>query len=194
VTGFVVSLLGEFVPPLLDAIRTVGLLPGEGAWWFALAEDELILPRRCNDPARIFDRRWERLSLFGPRFELRWQARGRHATALLLLEAGQLPELPSSLAGKEERFAHVEFGIHLLWGEKQRLGNRPARGQVGFPRPLHYLQDETEETLQDPCVLEVVRYHDPRHQRQALRYSGVGRLPRRDWKRVDPFPEALKSL
>jgi hypothetical protein len=195
VNGFVIPLGGEFGPALLDPLREAGLLPADALWWFALAEDELVLPSRCDDLPRVFARPWERVSLFGPRAELRWQARGRHGSILLLLEAERPPDLPLPRAGQEARFPVCEPGIHLLWGEKQHLGNRRGRGQVGFPRPLDYLADEPEAALEEACVLDVWRYSNPGHARQALRYAGVSRRPRREWARhpVEPFPEALAA-
>jgi hypothetical protein len=188
----VIPLGGEFGPHLLDALRRASLLEEDALWWFALAEDELSLPTRCREPQQVFARPWDRVSLFGPRAELRWQRRGRGGAALLLLEAERPPELADLPAGKAACFPEIdqEPTTHLLWGEKQRLGDRLARGQVGFPRPLDYLASETDPTLDGACVLTVCRYADPRERRQALRYLRLDHLPPSAWERcqVKPFP------
>jgi hypothetical protein len=193
--GFVVPLDVAWGPLLLDQLRIGEWLPVAELWWFAMAEDDLVLPSRCTDPAAVFARTWDRVSLFGPRAELRRLARGRGGEVLLLTEGEAPPELPVKHRAALQ-FDAFESGIHVLWGEKQHLGKQPAvRGQVGFPRPLDYLPAESE-ALQDALVLDVYVYTDPTGQPQERRYAGLRHVPHGEWEKkyaAVPFEAALQA-
>jgi len=171
---------------LVKALQEVGLFPEKEKWWFAWNATEIRLPGVLNAPSDLVGA-WERVHVFSPRAELRFNHRGGKPGCWLLLEEAPEEALKdvSGLDVLLKATYQVEKGVRILWGKKLHWPDGTLfRGEVIFPRVLNY--NLPADNLEKAWVTDVILYHDDEYRLQTGRYArlyqeGPGAVP------VKPF-------
>ena len=174
---------------LVAALREEGLFPKDETWWFAWNGLEIKLPGILRDFSEL-DRPWDVVRVFSPKAELRLARRGRGRGCWLLTEQEPVESIPGVEIVSRAEFA-VEDGHRILWGQKLRLPDGEARGEVIFPRKLEY--DLGDDDLNKALVADVKLYYDRAHRLLAVRYVRIRRVDPGEIK-VEPFPKPEEAL
>ena len=174
---------------LVAALREEGLFPEDETWWFAWNGLEIKLPGILRELSEL-DRAWDVVRVFSPRAELRLARRGRGQGCWLLTEQAPVESIPGVEIVSRAEFV-VEDGHRILWGQKLRLPDGEARGEVIFPRVLDY--DLGDDDLNKAWVADVKLYYDDAHRLQTVRYAGVHQVEPGEIK-ARSFPKPEEAL
>jgi len=178
-------------PPsgILATLRERSLFPGGETWWFAWNGLEIKLPGILRELSEL-DRAWDVVRVFSPKAELRLARRGRTRGCWLLTEQEPAESIPGVEIVSRAEFV-VEDGHRILWGQKLRLPDGEARGEVIFPRKLNY--ELGNDDLNKAWVADVKLYYDRAHRLLAVRYVRIRRVDPGEIK-VEPFPKPEEAL
>jgi len=174
---------------LVAALREEGLFPEDETRWFAWNGLEIKLPGILRDFSEL-DKSWDVVRVFSPRAELRLARRGRGRGCWLLTEQEPVESVPGVEIVSRAEFA-VEDGHRILWGQKLRLPDGEARGEVIFPRKLEY--DLDDDDFNKALAADVKFYYDRAHRLLAVRYVRIRRVDPGEIK-VEPFPKPEEAL
>jgi len=177
---------------LVAALREEGLFPEDETWWFAWNGLEIKLPGILRDFSEL-DKHWDVVRVFSLKAELRLARRGRSRGCWLLTEQTPPEGIPGVEIASVEKYP-VEEGHRILWGQKLRLPDGEARGEVVFPRKLNYELDNDD--LNKAWVADVKLYYDNAHRLQAVRYARLYQVVpgKTEELKAQPFPRPEKAL